>query len=135
MFTVKMKRWVNFILMCCILFSGISFERDRADSFVSHTVKEEAHTLETAEVLSINRDICTNELIGARVRSVTSLQAARVGGRRISGRIVLAHAVQVAQSELSVGISEVRMEQVEIENICGNAVIVSYIHNKDGKKA
>ena len=135
MFTAKMKRWVNFILMCCILFSGIGFEMDRADSFVSHAVKEEAHALETAEVLSINRDICTNELIGARVRSVTSLQAARVGGRRVSGRIVLAHAVQVAQSELSVGISEVRFEQVGIENACGSTVIVSYIHNKDGKKA
>ena len=131
MFTAKMKRWVNFILMCCILFSGISFEMDRADSFVSHAV----NALETAEVLSINRDICTNELIGARVRSVTSLQAARVGGRRVSGRIVLAHAVQVAQSELSVGISEVRFEQVGIENACGSTVIVSYIHNKDGKKA
>lgn len=135
MFTVKMKRWMNFILMCCILFSGISFEMDRADSFVSHTVKEEAHTLETVEMLSINRDICSNELIGARVRSVTSLQAARVGGRRISGRIILAHVAQVAQSELSVGISEVQFGQVAIENACGSTVIVSYIHNKDGKKA
>ena len=135
MFTVKMKRWMNFILMCCILFSGISFEMDRADSFVSHTVKEEAHTLETVEMLSINRDICNNELIGVRTHGTASLQEARVGGRRISGRIILAHVAQVAQSELSVGISEVRLEQVGIENICGSTVIVSYIHNKDGKKA
>lgn len=135
MFTVKMKRWVNFILICCILFSGISFEMDRADSFISHAVKEEAHTLETAEMLSVNRDICTNELIGARTHGATSLREARVGGRRISGRINLAHAAQIARAELSAGISEVRLEQVAVENACSSTVIVSYIHNKDGKKA
>ncbi len=135
MFTVKMKRWVNFILICCILFSGISFDMGRADSLALHTVKEEAHTLETAEMLLVNRDICTNELIGARTHSATSLQEARVGGRRISGRIILAHVAQIARAELSAGISEVRLEQVVVENACGSTVIVSYIHNKDGKKA
>ncbi len=135
MFGMKMKRWVNFILMFCILFSGISFDISRADSSVLHAVKTEAHAIDTAEVLSVNRDICTNELIGARTHSAAFMQEARVGGRRISGRTTLIQLAQFALTELSTSMSEKLSERVSVENACNSTVIITYIHNKDGKKA
>ncbi len=135
MFTVKMKRWINFILICCVLFSGICFEIGRADCLALRAVNEEVQTLESVEALSANRDFCTNEMIEACTSGSVSLQAVRVNGRRISGRTCQAQEIYLTPTDLFANISEIPMEQVIVENACNSTVIVSYIHNKDGKKA
>ena len=131
---MEKKRWMNLILILCLLFSGIGFEADGADTSVLCAVKEEAHVLDVVEVLSANRDVCTNELIGVRTCNMVSVQEMRANTQG-NGRAAITQMAQMPLTKLSVFMSEMLSAQVRVENACNVTVIVRYIHQKDGKKS
>lgn len=132
--TVRKKCRINFILILCILFSGIGFEVNGADTLILHAAQEEAHVMKTAEVLSANQDACTNELIGVRTCYTVSVQETRVN-TKINGKAAVIQMAQLPLTKLSVFMSEMLSTQVRVENACNATVIVGYIHQKDGKKS
>ena len=131
---MEKKRWMNLILILCILFLGIGFEADRADTSVLCAVKEEAHVFDSVEVLSANRDVCTNELIGVRTCNTASVQETCANTKE-NGRTTITQMMQMPLTKLSVFMSEMLSAQVKVENACNATVIVGYIHQKDGKKS
>lgn len=120
--------------MLCILFSGISFEVSSADTSALYAVKAEAHILDTVEVLSANRDVCTNELIGVRTYNTASVREACTNTKE-NGRTAIVQMAQMPFASLSAFMSEMLSAQVAGGTTCNATVIVGYIHQKDGKKA
>lgn len=131
--TAAKKRWINFILILCIIFCGLGYEFNRIEVPVAGQEQEQMPVYEASEMLSANQDVCTNELIGVRTYGTASIQEVRVKGRA-SGRSVLTSIIQLPFIEPSVLFSDRLTARIAPDNIYNAAEIVEYIHQKDGKK-
>lgn len=131
--TAGKKRWINFILILCIIFCGLGCEYGRTEVPVTAFGQEQMPAYEVPEMLSANQDVCTNELIGVRTYHTASIQEVRVRGR-VNGRGIFTSIIQMLFVEPSLLFFDHLSARIVPDNIFSVAEIVEYIHQKDGKK-
>lgn len=128
------KRMLCFILTICMLCAGMYFESTKVDSLALRTPVNHVHSVirPCEETISVG-DVCTKELLCARHESLVQQAAVR----RASGRNV----IRITSGLLAIALAEhpfsnfyTAEDRVEFQKLHTETVILSYIHNTDGKK-
>ncbi len=128
------KHIVSFILALSMLFSGMCFENVKADSSLVYPSMQEQKAdviLHSADISS--EEACTTEMLG--IRGISSIR--QYVGRRVQSRkdakAVLEFSYENSQLHLYSGFYAAA-GSIAFPKLCSGAVVLNYIHNKDGKK-
>ena len=130
---IKYKKVLSYLLITLMLFSGMLYETILEDSIFDYTtVTHSSPYIGTYGNVITDATVCTTEMLGVRTTSYVQQFAAR-SQQRI--------AVKAAFDYLPVDhISQIfskfflTVHIVQFRDFCRQAVLVDYIHNKDGKK-
>ena len=130
---IKYQKRICFILIICMLFSGMCLEINKTDLLLKYDVK--SHT--TSKITSvqekiINSDSCTVEMLGLRNASGIIHVAKQFSGRWEAN----ASLFFVCMDNLSQGMHNffIAVNIPQFPELYPKAVVLNYIHNKDGKK-
>lgn len=131
---IKYRKVISYFLITLMLFSGIFCENILEDSFFGYTTL--AHS--EASITSYNDTLietaaCTSEMLGVRTLSFVQQVANKSTQKTVFGLIldcILPDSVLHMFSSFFIVIIHI----VQFRIMYGHTILVTYIHNKDGKK-
>ncbi len=130
----KGKHIISFILALSMLLSGMCFEYTKADSFLEYASFNGAEaSIEPCHTAISHGEICTSEMLG--IRNVSNV-------RQFVNRSICTRRVVRASLELFGADDRLHLYSdfytaagsIQYPKLCLQAVVLNYIHNKDGKK-
>lgn len=125
---------ISFILALSMLFSGMCFENVKADSsFVYPSMQEQKADVILHSAGISSEEACTTEMLGIRsISSIRQYVSRRVQSRK-DAKVVVEFLYEDSQLYLCSGFFAAA-GSVAFPKLCSGAVVLNYIHNKDGKK-
>lgn len=131
----RQKKSICFLLMICMLFLGMCFENIQTDSsFSCENTTYTVSTISSGERTTLTKQVYYEENL-AKEESITDTQQA---ARRIFNRISRGISLNLAFVDILPQNSPIIYTSSDCElakESSSNAIIVNYIHHKDGKKA
>lgn len=132
----KKKAILCSLLALCMFFSGICLEQVQADSFFDCTkkVSASANSIDLCRAEISGMTACTAEMLGVRNAYTSYIrQAAATGAmRRAARQLFLCMCTGITSLLFFCFCTAAHEEQ--FPELRGMAVVLNYIHKKDGKK-
>lgn len=131
----KRKKMLCKMLVFFMLFLGISFGKIPANSLLANTqTSSEDYYLKTCDAFIISEDACTNQMIGIRSASFVREDILRgcFSSKRNLERLTFCLHSNIPSHVFSKFIATANLVQSSKSD--KKTVVLSYIHNQDGKK-
>ncbi|MBQ3514021.1 MAG: hypothetical protein IJA32_09545 [Lachnospiraceae bacterium] len=131
---VKKKQIFCLILTLFAFFSGMCFEQIKADSLFAFTSEEEPLSfVGTCDAAISDAELCTVEMLGLSNLTYVGQSANKTAYSRKNLEVFLeVLCADVGSPSLSAFFET--MNAVDFQKLCHRFVVLSYIHNTDGKK-
>lgn len=129
----KNRHLITYLLLICIFYSGMCLEETKADSYFGCT-SESTGNLYTDSQNSqiINRESCTTEMLGLRGASyVKNVKNSSDNRNELRTSLFLAY---VDEGIHRLSSFHAAACTVQFPELYRRAVVLNYIHEKDGKK-
>ncbi len=128
----KGKSVLSLLLVIAILFGGLCVEKNYAEfSFLQSDFQDQTIAVSYHRVLFNN--VCEIEQSGqTNPANIIRQSARRILFRFVKGATVGLSSVELLSQSIS-PLMEVRIALFPSEN-CAHAILISYVHNQDGKK-
>lgn len=124
---------INFILIVCILFSGMYFNHAETDSFfysVKHTDSSTISAFFDDSYIPETEQLCTNTL-----SNIQKLTCSQIIKKETLKSATLHLSLQVLQAEFVPYYFSGAINPLVNHTAISNRCILCYIHNQDGKKS
>lgn len=130
---LKYQKMIGFILVICMLFSGVCLEITKADSVSAYSVESHpVSQISSVQKKIINSDSCTIEMLGFRNASGVIGGAKQFSGNwEVNASLFLVYVDNLYQSMHNFSVA---INIPQFPELYPKAVVLNYIHNKDGKK-
>ena len=131
---LKKKQILCLILALFVFFTGVCFEQIEADSLFSFTLETEPSSyVGTYEVTILKAELCTAKMLGIHDHSYLGKDTNKtVHGRKNIGKTLEFYCTNIGSTSFSNFYATVNA--VFHKKLHHNFVILTYIHNADGKK-
>lgn len=132
-FSKTQKLFLNFFIILTLFLCGVCFHSTEADSFLSYETERKTTPVFNQIQMSNTSDICTAEMLGQHNDSHTLSFTKRLSNKTLIKYFFL-FTYTVSFSEFF-SYFTFRYATVLFQELSSHKTIISYIHNKDGKKA
>ena len=127
------RHLITYLLLLCIFFSGMCLEETKADSYFGCTSENTGNLfIDSQNSQIINSESCTTEMLGLRGASyVKNVRNSSCNRNDLRASLFLAYVDEFIHRFSNFHTAACT---VQFPELYGRAVVLKYIHEKDGKK-